>query len=182
MNTDLNIGGKIRDLRNKNGLTQKELADRTELTKGYISQVEHGQAIPSIMTLLDILECLGTNIADFFKESTEDQIVFRKDDYFVKEDARQQSEIQWVVPDAQKNMMEPILVTLQPEAALPFDKPHDGEEYGYVLAGDLYLALGEQEYHVRRGESFYFSSNRKHRIRAGKKGTRVLWVSTPPTF
>ena len=55
MNTDLNIGGKIRDLRNKNGLTQKELADRTELTKGYISQVEHGQAIPSIMTLLDIL-------------------------------------------------------------------------------------------------------------------------------
>lgn len=102
MNTDLNIGGKIRDLRNKNGLTQKELADRTELTKGYISQVEHGQAIPSIMTLLDILECLGTNIADFFKESAEDQIVFRKDDYFVKEDARQQSEIQWVVPDAQK--------------------------------------------------------------------------------
>ncbi len=70
MNTDLNIGGKIRDLRNKNGLTQKELADRTELTKGYISQVEHGQAIPSIMTLLDILECLGTNIADFFKESS----------------------------------------------------------------------------------------------------------------
>lgn len=182
MNTDLNIGNKIRDLRNRNGLTQKELADRTELTKGYISQLEHGQAVPSIMTLLDILECLGTNIADFFRESPEEQIIFHKNDYFIKEEEAQLSETKWLIPDAQKKMMEPIIVSLKPDGQLPLDKPHDGEEFGYILSGDLYLTLGDREYRVRKGESFYYSAKSKHGLRAGKKGARVLWVSTPPTF
>ena len=50
------IGNKIKDLRNRNGLTQQELADRTELTKGFISQLERGQVSPSIVTLLDLIE------------------------------------------------------------------------------------------------------------------------------
>ena len=62
-----NIGKKIRELRDRNGLTQQELADRTELTKGYISQLERGQVAPSVVTLLDLIECLGTTAADFFR-------------------------------------------------------------------------------------------------------------------
>ena len=60
------IGNKIKDLRNRNGLTQQELADRTELTKGFISQLERGQVSPSIVTLLDLIECLGTTASEFF--------------------------------------------------------------------------------------------------------------------
>ena len=60
MNIEEEIGRKIRDLRNQNGLTQEELADRTELTKGFISQLERNQNSPSIGTLLDIIQCLGT--------------------------------------------------------------------------------------------------------------------------
>ena len=56
------IGERIKDLRNRNGLTQQELADRAELTKGYISQLERGQVAPSVVTLLDLIECLGTNL------------------------------------------------------------------------------------------------------------------------
>lgn len=182
MYTDLNIGKKIRDLRNQYGLTQKELADRTELTKGYISQLENNQAVPSITTLLDILECLGTNIADFFKESTSEQIVFRDADYFEKTDEEQKSVTEWLVPDAQKKMMEPIRMTLQPDSAPAADKPHDGQEFGYVLSGDVYLRFDEQEYHVKKGESFYYTANKKHSLRAGKRGAKLLWVSTPPTF
>ena len=66
MNIEENIGNKIRNLRNQNGLTQEELADRTELTKGFISQLERGLTAPSIYTLMDIVECLGTNLAEFF--------------------------------------------------------------------------------------------------------------------
>ena len=62
------IGKKIRDLRNRNGFTQQELADRTELTKGFISQLERGQVSPSVVTLLDLIECLGTTASEFFKE------------------------------------------------------------------------------------------------------------------
>ena len=63
-----NIGKRIKELRNRNGLTQQELADRTELTKGYISQLERGQVAPSVVTLFDLIECLGTTAADFFRE------------------------------------------------------------------------------------------------------------------
>ena len=62
------IGRRIKDLRLQKGLTQQELADRTELTKGYISQLEHGLVAPSVITLLDLIECLGTTPADFFTD------------------------------------------------------------------------------------------------------------------
>ena len=61
----MNIGEKIKRLRIKNSLTQEELADRCELTKGFISQVERDLTSPSIATLVDILECLGTNLQEF---------------------------------------------------------------------------------------------------------------------
>lgn len=183
MNTDLNIGAKLKDLRNKNGLTQQELADRTELTKGYISQLENGSAVPSIMTLLDILECLGTNVADFFKESSDEQIVYKKQDYFEKQDEENGNLIRWLVPDAQKKMMEPIIVTMKEHSVLPPDKPHEGEEFGYVLKGDIKLTLGERSYRVKKGEAFYFAANEKHKIEAGgRNGAEILWISTPPSF
>lgn len=62
----MEIGSKIRELRQKNSLTQEELADRCELTKGYISQLENDLNSPSIATLFDILTVLGTGMSDFF--------------------------------------------------------------------------------------------------------------------
>ena len=83
----MDIGRKLKDLRVMKGLTQEELADRAELTKGFISQLERNLTSPSIATLMDILQCLGTNIGDFFNEETEEQIVFSKGDYFEKLDS-----------------------------------------------------------------------------------------------
>ena len=62
----MNIGNKIKELRIAKGLTQEELADRAELSKGFISQVERELTSPSIATLIDILQCLGTTLNDFF--------------------------------------------------------------------------------------------------------------------
>ncbi len=62
----IDIGDKIKRTRLKLGLTQEELAARTELSKGFISQLERNLTSPSIATLIDILEALGTDIADFF--------------------------------------------------------------------------------------------------------------------
>ena len=63
---EMSIGVKIKDLRNKCSLTQEELANRCDLTKGYISQLENDLTSPSISTLTDILTALGTNLKDFF--------------------------------------------------------------------------------------------------------------------
>ena len=81
----MKIGEKIKELRILNGLTQQELADRCELSKGFISQVERELTSPSIATLMDILESLGTNIKDFFNEQIDDKIVFKKDDISIME-------------------------------------------------------------------------------------------------
>ena len=80
------IGRKIRDLRNRNGLTQQELADRAELTKGYISQLERGQVAPSVVTLLDLIECLGTTPSEFFRETEQEHIVYSEDAFSEKID------------------------------------------------------------------------------------------------
>ena len=72
------LGEKIKNLRLSCDLTQEELADRCELTKGYISQLENDLTSPSIATLIDILSALGTDLKEFFADSGDDEkIVFR---------------------------------------------------------------------------------------------------------
>lgn len=179
----MNIGDKIRRLRSKNGLTQEELADRCELTKGFISQLERDLASPSIATLVDILEGLGTNLKDFFNETIDEKIVFTKEDIFESENEELKYMIKWVIPNAQKNSMEPILIELEPGGASKEDLPHEGEEFGYVINGSVYLHIGKNKYRVRKDESFYFNANSNHYIsNAGKTKARVIWVSTPPSF
>ena len=75
----MNLGEKIKQMRLQKGLTQEELADRCELTKGYISQLENNLNSPSIATLTDILSALGSNLAEFFREETAEKVVFSKE-------------------------------------------------------------------------------------------------------
>ena len=74
----MEIGSKLKELRVLKGLTQEELADRAELSKGFISQLERDLTSPSIATLMDILQCLGTTIGEFFNETPDEQVVFGK--------------------------------------------------------------------------------------------------------
>ena len=176
------IGCKIKDLRNRNGLTQQELADRTELTKGFISQLERGQVSPSVVTLLDLIECLGSTPADFFKEGAEEQVVFKEQDYFEKV-GDNGSRIEWLVPPAQKFQMEPLLVEIPPHESLEEDKPHVGEEFGYCMSGRLNVYLGDKVYKVKAGESFYYRTTKRHKIaNPGNRPAKFIWISTPPEF
>lgn len=179
----MRIGYKIKELRVQKALTQEELADRAELSKGFISQLERDLTSPSIATLVDILQCLGTNLEDFFTDTTSEEVVFNKSDYFEKYDAELKNEIKWIIPNAQKNMMEPILLTLDPGGSTYPDNPHEGEEFGYILTGSITIYIGSKSYKAKKGESFYFTPNKKHYIKASSKsGASLIWVSTPPSF
>ena len=150
----MDIGLKLKELRVLKGLTQEELADRSELSKGFISQVERNLTSPSIATLTDILQCLGTTLGEFFYESPDEQIVFGKSDYFEKYDPELKNEIKWIIPNAQKNVMEPILLTLEAGGETYPDNPHEGEEFGYVLQGSVAIHIGNQVFRAKKGESF----------------------------
>ena len=175
------IGAKIKSLRLRYGLTQEELADRAELSKGFISQLERDQTSPSIVTLVDILECLGTTPGEFFTETADEKIVFSEADMFEKTD--ENSSILWLIPNAQKNMMEPIRLTLKPGGSTYRDVPHEGEEFGYVLKGTVKIHIGKKVYTAKKGESFYFTPHSEHYIEApNSTGATIIWVSTPPSF
>ena len=179
----MDIGKRIRQLRIQNDLTLEELASRTELTKGFLSQLERNLASPSIQTLEDITEALGTNMSKFFAEETEEQVIFGPGDEFT--DARDQETVHWIVPNAQKNKMEPIIVDLEPTAKTEIIDPHEGEEFGYVLAGKIYLCRESQRKGraVRKGENFNIRGNEAHFLEnRADKPARGLWSSTPPSF
>ena len=177
----MELGLKLRDMRQKINLTQEELADRCELTKGYISQLENDLTSPSIATLVDILNALGSNLSDFFHEESEAKIVFSNNEYIEKE--ADGMLFRWLIPNAQKNMMEPVLVELEAGAQTSPDFPHDGEEFGYVLEGRIAIVRGERSCIAKKGESFYFTADKEHTIiNKGKGKAKFIWVSTPPNF
>ena len=177
----MDSGNKLKELRVLKGLTQEELADRSELSKGFISQLERNLTSPSITTLMDILQCLGTSIGEFFNEAPDEQIVFGKQDYFVKEDTEYKNEIKWIIPNAQKNTIEPIYLTLQAGGSTCPDTPHEGEEFGYVLQGAVSIHLGNKTYKAKKGESFYYTADKTHFL-SSKSGAVLIWVSSPPSF
>lgn len=178
----MDIGSKIKELRILNGLTQEELADRSELSKGFISQLENDLTSPSISTLEDILQCLGMTINEFFSmEETKVQVVFSDEDFFEKLDEQLKNKTEWIIPNAQKNIMEPIKLTLEPGGETYPDNPHEGEEFGYVLKGEITIILGKEKHKAKTCEAFYYTADKKHYI-ISKKGAEILWVSTPPSF
>jgi transcriptional regulator with XRE-family HTH domain len=179
----MEIGVKINQLRKKNGLTQEELADRCELSKGFISQVERGLTSPSIATLIDILECLGTNLKDFFNETSQEKIVFTKEDIFEKENKEEGTRISWLIPNAQKNDMEPIMIHLEGGSKSEIYPPHEGEEFGYIVSGSIQIHFGNKKYKAKKGDSFYFKATNEHYLEnTSKTKATILWVATPPSF
>lgn len=179
----LELGAKIKTLRLENDLTQEELAHRTELSKGFISQIERGLTSPSINTLSDILEVLGSQLSEFFSSEGDDVYVFTPEDFYEKSDDTLKHTIQWIVPNAQKYEMEPILLELEVGGESFKDKPHAGEEFGYVLEGVITLRIGNKRLIVQAGNTFYYPANKPHWIENhGASPAKVLWVSTPPMF
>ncbi len=180
---DVEIGEKLRELRIQRGLTQEDLANRCELSKGFISQVERDLASPSIATLKDMLECLGVTLQSFFSDDSAEKVVFAPQDMFEKEDAEEGRKITWLVPDAQKNSMEPILLELNPGSRSFELPPLESEEFGYVLRGQVTLVAGKRRHTVKKGGSFCLHPAATHYLENnGTKPAAVLWVSTPPSF
>lgn len=177
----MEIGAKIKELRLKNKLTQTELADRCELSKGYISQLENDLTSPSVTALFDVLNALGTTPGDFFSSHENEKYVFTAEDYFEK--IGDGHKITWLVPSAQKNMAEPIIIEIESGKNSGKDLPHEGEEFGYVLDGTIKLTVGKRSFAVKKGESFYYRADKPHMLEnVGKMGAKILWLSCPPNF
>ncbi|HNU94266.1 MAG TPA: XRE family transcriptional regulator [Bacillota bacterium] len=161
----MNIGRRIRNLRLKKGLTQEELGERTDLTKGYISQIERDLSSPSIETFFNILEVLGCPPREFFDEGKREQkVVYTDEDRTEFVDEERGYTVQWLVPESNENEMEPILLTIAPDGKFKEFEPSSSDTFAYVLSGSVKVRLGSAVYFAKAGETIYYQASEEHQI------------------
>ena len=180
--TLVKIGEKIKGLRQLRSLTQEELAERADLTKGFISQVERDLTSISLDSLIQILDALDVDIAHFFQKMAEERIVFKREDtVIINRDGVTAFEL--LVPGSANRTMEPVRMILRSAETTEEEEPHPGEEMGYVLKGRVRIRLGNNFYSAKRGDCFYFTATKIHQIEnAGKGEAMLLWITSPPSF
>ncbi|WP_105966779.1 helix-turn-helix domain-containing protein [Staphylococcus simulans] len=160
----MNIGLKLRNLRKIKQLTQEELAERTDLSKGYISQIESGQSSPSMETFLQLLEVLGTSPETFFKEKEAEKVLYPKDEQTVYDEYDEGYILTWPIARSNEFEMEPLFIQLHLHTAYKSFKPSDSDTFIYCLEGELTLTLGEHVYHAKAGDALYFKAHDKHQL------------------
>jgi transcriptional regulator with XRE-family HTH domain len=178
------MGRRLRNLRHIKGLTLKDLADRTLCSESMLSKVENGKAQVSLTLLHRIVHSLDITITALFRESRADQgVVTRAKDRSTFRIDANGSRLERLIPPNLGHLLEGNLHILEPGGGSDGILTHEGEEVGYVLSGVFELTVSGVQYELHSGDSFVFRSEEPHSYRnPGKVTTRVIWVSTPPTF
>lgn len=178
----LQVGERIRELRVAQELTQEELADRSNLTKGFISQLERDLTSLSLESLLGILQALDTDIVTFFRSQENDKFVFDPADRVSTDAYPEVAGFELMCSGTANFEMEPALVTIEPGQKIE-ESSHAGEEFGYVLQGKVMVEYGERRSAAGKGECFYFVADRAHTLsNPFHRAARILWISAPPSF
>ena len=178
----MKIGERIKNLRQLSNLTQEELAERANLTKGFISQIERDLTSISLDSLVQILDALDESIPEFFSGAAEEKIVYRQKDRVAIEKERVER-FELLVPGSTNRRLEPVLLTLKQGQVTPKERPHEGEEFGYVLQGRINLRFGREVLKLKKGECFYISAEKEHWLQNSGSGEAVvLWITSPPSF
>ena len=172
------IGEKIRKLRLARGLTQEELAERTDLSRSFISQLESDKTSPSIDTLETILKALGTDLKHFFSDFEEDQVVFKKEERVPVYDLPDGVKMEYVMVGVEDKPIDPMIVELEPGAQTEEEGYHEGSEFGFVIEGRVELYLDGVKYKLKKGDSFYYRADKKHYLKNPdkKKKAIVIWI------
>ena len=174
------VGPRLRRLRAKRGVNLAEVAAAAGISIGFLSALERSQMSASVGTLRRLARYYRTNILDFFDATELNTRLVRPPKRKVLEAGPgvRMELLAWG-----NKVMEPHLFRIAPKAGSGESYSHEGEEFLFVLRGELKIALDGEEYHLKRGDSFYFESATPHHWKnPGRSETWLLWVNTPPTF
>jgi transcriptional regulator with XRE-family HTH domain len=182
---DVAVGQRIRDLRRTRAMSLEAVAARTDLSIGFLSQIERGLSSPSLRVLATLADVLGVGIAGLFgaKENdaaAPDAIVTRE---------RQRAELnlwrtgiskQLLSPAGSEGRLNLFLVHMEPGGSTGDELyTHDGEEAGLVIEGEMKLTVDAESWTLKHGDSFRFASRRPHRFSNPSSDSKavVLWVN-----
>jgi transcriptional regulator with XRE-family HTH domain len=189
--TMASLGAQLRTLRKTRELTLEQLAARSGVSAGLLSQMERGQGNPSFNTLVQVAHALSVPVASLFRaESTGSPVVRRADrrriDIHAGDGADTAGEptITELLTPSLAGALEVLMIEVPPgysTQATPFT--HEGEEFGLILQGRHEIHLGDAVYTLDAGDSITYSSRIPHWYRnPGDEPVRSIWVITPPTF
>jgi len=180
----VNIGQRLKMIREKHGFSQRALAKQANVTNGIISMIEQNRTSPSVGTLKKILDGIPISFAEFFtyEETQQRKIVYTADE-LVQVGGKGCSYLQ-VGHNLKGMAMQIIHETLEPGADTGREMlVHESEEGGIVVRGHLELTVDDQIYHLGPGDAYYFDSRLPHRFRnAGKEELELVSSCTPPSF
>ena len=179
----MQLGKKIRDLRLRRGMTVQQLAEASDLSKGFISQVENDRTSPSLATLQDLARALETSVAYLVVEEEPLPFVVRAAERQRVRLGGNTSRVE-VLSASPKRNLELLLAELPPGLSAG-DKRHyhHGEECLLCLEGRVSLAFGEHTLVLEAGDSCHFDGRVPHAVEnAGDTPARVLIAMTPAAF
>ena len=183
------IGGRLREEREKRGLSLRELARRVGVSPSLVSQIELDRVNPSVSTLYAIVTELGMTMSDVFGDAEPTEPIVQRrdggDGPIERAESRRvidlASGVRWerLTPHSEQDVeflrvMYPVGAESCPEDALV---THGGREYGYVTSGTLGVRVGFDEYELRPDDSIAFDSSSPHRLwTVGDQAAEAIWV------
>jgi transcriptional regulator with XRE-family HTH domain len=185
---EFRVGLKMKHTRLLKGLTLKQLADLAGCSESLLSRIENGNANPSIKTMHRVALALIMPVSGLFQESgDESNIVLRQGErptIGTDQSGRGRGHrLEALIPSGRGNLLSGYINEIEQGGGSEGVITHEGEEFGYILDGELELTVNKQKFQLRAGDSFYFRSEWPHSYINNRKAVaRVLWVNTPPTF
>jgi transcriptional regulator with XRE-family HTH domain len=185
----LDLGGKVKSLRLKRGMTQNQLAEKVNVTASYISQLERNIITPSVDSLLILMEELQVDPGDFLSPG---KIVTQR---FIQPKNQRRPivlpgirdeavECKSLVDTNGNRRMQPMMVTVDPNSEIPGHLfSHKGDEFILLLSGEMELDIENETYVLREGDSIYLDSSVPDAWRnTGGKPVQAVWVLSPPSI
>jgi transcriptional regulator with XRE-family HTH domain len=186
---ELRVGERIRELRESKGLSLQDMANRTGYSSALLSQVENHFISPPLGGLIKIAKALEVKVGTFFgDEPRESYALVRKDErkhisrFASKEGVSYGYSYESLGFDKKDRQMEPFLVTLEP-ATVKSEKlsSHDGEEFIFVLEGEMEAILGDHKDVLHPGDCIYYDSTIPHKVQCHREvSTKILAVLWTP--
>ena len=160
-NTNTYVGSKIKGLRETKNLSIEEVAESTGLSVEQINSIENDQNLPSLGPLIKIARALKDSSISFSNGAT---------------DARKHMEYHPLAQQKAGRHMEPFIIDINPEENQDYKlSAHEGEEFIYVMQGEVEVEYGKEKYSLKEGDSIYYDSIVKHHLHgAPGKSAKIL--------
>ena len=185
-NSNTFVGSKIKGLRETKNLSVEEVAESTGLSVEQIDSIENDQNLPSLGPLIKIARALGVRLGTFMDDNDAlGPVVCRVEDREKDRsisfsngavDARKHMEYHPLAQQKAGRHMEPFIIDINPADSLDYKlSAHEGEEFIYVMEGEIEIEYGKEKYVLKQGDSIYYDSIVKHHLHGALgKSARIL--------